>query len=113
MSMASQINQDRSGEQVDRSLLKNVVEYFLAARSVGGTCYHNFRMALLADAAAYYSQIASNGLLYDSCDDYMRKVVSKILTSEAIIFWIDYFAFAPVCHMLISYGTLFWCQILG
>lgn len=69
----SLINQDRSGEQVDRSLLKNVVEYFHAARSVGGTCYHNFRMALLADAAAYYSQIASNGLLYDSCDDYMRK----------------------------------------
>lgn len=68
------INQDRNGEKVDRSLLKNVVEYFDVARSVGGTCYYDFQMALFADSSAYYSQIASNGLLYDTCDGYMYKV---------------------------------------
>ncbi|KAH9614920.1 hypothetical protein KSS87_014141 [Heliosperma pusillum] len=68
------INQDRSGETSNRNLLQNVMEYFVQIRgSEGKRCYEEFQEALLSNAAAYYSHIASNGLQYDSCADYMYK----------------------------------------
>ncbi|XP_074312253.1 cullin-1-like [Silene latifolia] len=70
----STINQDRSGDTCNRNLLKNVMEYFVQVRgSEGKQCYEDLQEALLSNAAAYYSHIASNGLQYDSCADYMYK----------------------------------------
>ncbi|KMT13729.1 hypothetical protein BVRB_4g081090 [Beta vulgaris subsp. vulgaris] len=70
----SLINQDRNGEKIDRNMLKNVVEYFGVSKAVGETLYDDFERALLSTCAASYSQIASHGLLHDSCAEYAYKV---------------------------------------
>lgn len=58
-------------------MLKNVVEYFGVSKAVGETLYDDFERALLSTCAASYSQIASHGLLHDSCAEYAYKVVTK------------------------------------
>ncbi|KAL2940921.1 Cullin-1 [Bienertia sinuspersici] len=73
----SLINQDRDGEKIDRNLLKNVVDYFYTVKSlieVECTCYDDFEKALFTYSSAYYSQVASHGLLHYSYADYMHKV---------------------------------------
>ncbi|KAK9735433.1 hypothetical protein RND81_04G205500 [Saponaria officinalis] len=70
----SLIKRDRNGETCNRNLLKNVMEYFMQDQgSAGIRYYQDFQRTLLSDAADYYSQIASNGLQYDSCAAYMYK----------------------------------------
>lgn len=58
----SLINQEREGEQIYRSLLKNVLNIFVELGLGGMEFYENgFEAALLADTGAYYSQKASIG----------------------------------------------------
>ncbi|RRT63184.1 hypothetical protein B296_00006856 [Ensete ventricosum] len=70
-----QIDQEREGEQIDRALLKNVLDIFVEIGLGNMECYENdFEADLLQDTAAYYSRKASNWILEDSCPDYMLKV---------------------------------------
>ncbi|KAL2893134.1 Cullin-1 [Bienertia sinuspersici] len=60
-----------------RNLLKNIVDYFYTMKSlieVECMCYDDFEKALLTYSSAYYSQVASHGLLHYSYVDYMYKV---------------------------------------
>ncbi|KAL2894106.1 Cullin-1 [Bienertia sinuspersici] len=60
-----------------RNLLKNFVDYFYIVKSlieVEYMCYDDFEKALLMYSSAYYSQVASHGLLHYSYADYMYKV---------------------------------------
>ncbi|XP_051128576.1 cullin-1 [Andrographis paniculata] len=70
----SLIDQEREGEQIDRSLLKNVLDIFVEI-GMGQMDYYetDFEAAMLIDSAAYYSRKASNWILEDSCPDYMLK----------------------------------------
>ncbi|KAH0767967.1 hypothetical protein KY285_003838 [Solanum tuberosum] len=70
----SLIDQDREGEQIDRALLKNVLDIFVEM-GMGSMYYYeyDFEDAMLKDTAAYYSCKASNWILEDSCSDYMLK----------------------------------------
>ncbi|KAH7513337.1 hypothetical protein FEM48_Zijuj12G0189400 [Ziziphus jujuba var. spinosa] len=70
----SLIDQEREGEQIDRALLKNVLDIFDEI-GMGQIDYyeHDFEPAMLKDTAAYYSRRASNWILADSCPDYMLK----------------------------------------
>ncbi|KAL9270386.1 Cullin-like protein [Drosera capensis] len=61
-SVRALVNQQRDGEKVDCDLVKTILDFFVEAKSVGATCYDDFEKAILADAAAYYSQMASYGL---------------------------------------------------
>ncbi|RWW29864.1 hypothetical protein BHE74_00031008 [Ensete ventricosum] len=71
-----QIDQEREGEQIDRALLKNVLDIFVEIGLGNMECYENdFEADLLKDTAAYYSRKASNWILEDSCPDYMLKVI--------------------------------------
>lgn len=71
-----QIDQEREGEQIDRALLKNVLDIFVEIGMGQMDCYENdFEAAMLKDTAAYYSRKASNWILEDSCPDYMLKVI--------------------------------------
>lgn len=71
----NQVNQEREGEQIDRALLKNVLDIFVEIGMGQMDCYDNdFEAALLTDTAAFYSRKASNWILDDSCPDYMLKV---------------------------------------
>ncbi|XP_073113914.1 cullin-1-like [Elaeis guineensis] len=70
----SLIDQEREGEQIDRALLKNVLDIFVEIGLGNMECYENdFEAAMLEDTAAYYSRKASNWILEDSCPDYMLK----------------------------------------
>ncbi|KAG6432151.1 hypothetical protein SASPL_103725 [Salvia splendens] len=70
----SLIDQEREGEQIDRALLKNVLDIFVEIGMGQMEHYENdFEAALLNDTAAYYSRKASNWILDDSCPDYMLK----------------------------------------
>ncbi|KAK0595115.1 hypothetical protein LWI29_003735 [Acer saccharum] len=72
----SLINQEREGEQIDRALLKNVLDIFVEIGMGQMDHYENdFEDAMLKDTAAYYSKKASNWILKDSFADCMSKVV--------------------------------------
>ncbi|XP_042446007.1 cullin-1-like [Zingiber officinale] len=70
----SLIDREREGEQIDRALLKNVLDIFVEIGLGNMKCYEDdFETHLLKDTAAYYSRKASNWILEDSCPDYMLK----------------------------------------
>ncbi|MFS7922636.1 putative cullin protein, neddylation [Helianthus anomalus] len=70
----SLIDQEREGEQIDRALLKNVLDIFVEIGMGQMEFYENdFELSMLKDTAAYYSRKASNWILEDSCPDYMLK----------------------------------------
>ncbi|KAK2996180.1 hypothetical protein RJ639_029530 [Escallonia herrerae] len=70
----SLIDQEREGEQIDRALLKNVLDIFVEIGMGQMDHYENdFEEVMLKDTAAYYSRKASNWILEDSCPDYMLK----------------------------------------
>ncbi|KAM3755484.1 hypothetical protein ACB098_02G043000 [Castanea mollissima] len=76
------INKEREGEQVDRALLRNVLDIFVAIGMGQMDWYENdFEAAFLKDTVAYYSQKASSWILEDSCPDYMLKA-EKCLRRE-------------------------------
>ncbi|KAK4748496.1 hypothetical protein SAY87_015082 [Trapa incisa] len=78
----SLIDQEREGEQIDRALLKNVLDIFVEIGMGQMVYYENdFEAAMLNDTAAYYSRKASNWILEDSCPDYMLKA-EKCLNRE-------------------------------
>ncbi|KAH0738724.1 hypothetical protein KY290_037429 [Solanum tuberosum] len=68
------IEQEREGEQIDRGLLKNVLDIFVGIGMGEMEYYENdFEDAMLKDTAAYYSRKASSWIVEDSCPDYMLK----------------------------------------
>ncbi|KAK4283529.1 hypothetical protein QN277_000471 [Acacia crassicarpa] len=70
----SLIDQERDGEQIDRALLKNVLDIFVEIGMGQMDCYENdFEADMLKDTATYYSRKASNWILEYSCPDYMLK----------------------------------------
>ncbi|TKY72632.1 Cullin-1 protein [Spatholobus suberectus] len=70
----SLIDQEREGEQIDRALLKNVLDIFVEIGMGQMDHYENdFEADMLKDTSAYYSRKASNWILEDSCPDYMLK----------------------------------------
>jgi len=72
-----QIDREREGEQIDRALLKNVLDIFVEIGLGSMECYENdFEDFLLKDTADYYSIKAQSWILEDSCPDYMLKVSS-------------------------------------
>ncbi|XP_057498331.1 cullin-1-like [Actinidia eriantha] len=74
----SLINQDRNDNPTDRGLLKNVSTFFFEMGNGKDNthCYINFEKAILADAASYYSRLASEWLACCSSVDYMKKAES-------------------------------------
>ncbi|KAE8681172.1 Cullin-1 [Hibiscus syriacus] len=70
----SLIDQEREGEQIDRALLKNVLDIFVEIGMGQMDFYENdFVATMLKDTAAYYSRKAANWIVDDSCPDYMLK----------------------------------------
>ncbi|XP_042444738.1 cullin-1-like isoform X1 [Zingiber officinale] len=71
----SLIDQERGGEQIDRGLLKNVIEIFVEIGTGKMDYYKNdFEEEMLKETASYYSRKASNWILIESFPDYMLKV---------------------------------------
>ncbi|KDO87345.1 hypothetical protein CISIN_1g004666mg [Citrus sinensis] len=69
-----QIDKEREGEQIDRALLKNVLDIFVEIGMGQMDSYEkDFEEHMLQDTGAYYSRKASNWILEDSCPEYMIK----------------------------------------
>ncbi|KAL5561527.1 hypothetical protein UlMin_031274 [Ulmus minor] len=68
------IDKEREGEQIDRALLKNVIDIFVEIGLGQMDSYEqDFEALMLEDTGAYYSRKASIWILEDSCPDYMLK----------------------------------------
>ncbi|CAL5339584.1 unnamed protein product [Camellia sinensis] len=68
------INQDRSKNSIDRDLLNNAMAFFVEIGGGKNTNYYdNLEKAILADAANYYSRLASEWLARNSSVDYIKK----------------------------------------
>jgi cullin 1 len=72
MFVDQQINKEREGEQIDRELLKNVIDIFLEIGK-GLKLYEQDFEALLCDSSTYYNIKASTWISGDSCPEYMLK----------------------------------------
>ncbi|XP_071719035.1 cullin-1-like [Rutidosis leptorrhynchoides] len=68
------IDQEREGDQIDRALLKNVLDIYVEI-GMGQMDYYvnDFESFMLSDTAAYYSRKASSWIVNDTCPDYMLK----------------------------------------
>ncbi|GMY31752.1 cullin-1, partial [Fagus crenata] len=68
------IDKEREGEQIDRALLKNVIDIFVEVGKGQREFYEqDFEAQMLQHSAAYYSRKASNWIVDNSCPDYMLK----------------------------------------
>ncbi|KMZ58707.1 putative Cullin-1 [Zostera marina] len=68
------IDNEREGEQIDRSLLKNVLGIFVEIGMGSMECYENdFEADMINDTGCYYSRKATNWIVEDSCPEYMLK----------------------------------------
>ncbi|KAG8477662.1 hypothetical protein CXB51_027672 [Gossypium anomalum] len=68
------IDKEREGDQIDRALLKNVLDIFVEIGMGQMDRYENdFEEDLLQDTSAYYSRKASSWIEEDSCPEYMLK----------------------------------------
>ncbi|KAL3505756.1 hypothetical protein ACH5RR_031138 [Cinchona calisaya] len=75
----SLIDQEREGEQIDRALLKNVVDIFIEIGMGQMDYYENdFEVAMLNNTVAYYSRKAADWILQESCQDYMLKAEESL-----------------------------------
>lgn len=82
-----QIDLEREGEQIDRTLLKSVLDILVEIGMGKMKCYEDdFEVHMLEDTVAYYSQKASNWILEDSCPDYMAKVTIAIIVLFVTIY---------------------------
>ncbi|XP_028804231.1 cullin-1 isoform X1 [Neltuma alba] len=68
------IDKEREGEQIERSLLKNVLDIFVEIGMGQMDQYEqDFEIQMLDDTATYYKSKATNWIEADSCPDYMLK----------------------------------------
>lgn len=68
------IDKEREGEQIDRSLLKNVLDIFVEIGMGEMVLYEtDFEAHMLEDTADYYKSKATIWIESDSCPDYMLK----------------------------------------
>uniref|UniRef100_A0A6M2EXA7 Cullin N-terminal domain-containing protein n=1 Tax=Populus davidiana TaxID=266767 RepID=A0A6M2EXA7_9ROSI len=79
------IIQERDGGQIDRNLLKRVLDFFLEVGGNGTTNYYEkMEQLMLAEAAAYYSQLSLEWWFWgDSFSNYLRKVDRCLNQEEA------------------------------
>ncbi|KAE9458994.1 hypothetical protein C3L33_09095, partial [Rhododendron williamsianum] len=68
------INQDRTENPTDRSLLKCISTFFVEMGIGKDTYYYDdYERAILADTSSYYSRLASEWLALYSCVDYIKE----------------------------------------
>ncbi|WOG83765.1 hypothetical protein DCAR_0102943 [Daucus carota subsp. sativus] len=68
------INKEREGEQIDRALLKNIIDVIIRVGMGKNESYEkDFEAFMLDNSSSYYSRKASNWIAEDSCPDYMLK----------------------------------------
>lgn len=74
------IELEREGEQIDRTLLKNILGIFIEVGMSQMTCYQqDFESQLLKTTAEYYKRKAAVWIEEDSCPDYMVSIGNTVV----------------------------------
>lgn len=77
------IEKEREGEQIERLLLKNVLDIFMVVGMNTMDCYEaDFEAPMLVDTAQYYKRKAAVWIEEDSCPDYMVKAEENLKMEE-------------------------------
>ncbi|KAK9809634.1 hypothetical protein WJX73_009175 [Symbiochloris irregularis] len=77
------IEREREGDQVDRALLKNVLDIFIEVGMNTMEAYEqDFEAALLTETGEYYRRKAAAWIEEDSCPDYMLKAEERLKAEE-------------------------------
>lgn len=80
------IEKEREGEQIDRTLLKNVLSIFIEVGMGTMTCYQaDFEQTLLKSTAEYYKRKAAFWIEEDSCPDYMVGLLLSVRSRQHAI----------------------------
>ncbi|KAE8696127.1 Cullin-1 [Hibiscus syriacus] len=81
------IDEERKGVRIDRALLKNVLDIFVAIGTGRMDCYEDdFEVGMLQDTGAYYSRKASRWIEEDDCPAEVKqieKVQHELLVTHA------------------------------
>jgi hypothetical protein len=99
------IELEREGEQIDRTLLKNILGIFIEVGMSQMTCYQqDFESQLLKTTAEYYKRKAAVWIEEDSCPDYMVRLGHTTLQSA---YWLHLHA----KHMFVSCTASIVCPV--
>lgn len=99
------IELEREGEQIDRTLLKNILGIFIEVGMSQMTCYQqDFESQLLKTTAEYYKRKAAVWIEEDSCPDYMVCLGHATLQSACYLH-------LQVKHMFVSCTTFIVCLV--
>ncbi|KAL2892031.1 Cullin-1 [Bienertia sinuspersici] len=83
------IDVEREGGQIDRALLKNVLDIYVEIGMGQMDHYEkDFEAHMLDDTAAYYSRKASSWILEDSCPEYISepKLLEKVQNELLLVY---------------------------
>jgi len=99
------IELEREGEQIDRTLLKNILGIFIEVGMSQMTCYQqDFESQLLKTTAEYYKRKAAVWIEEDSCPDYMVCLGHATLQSACYLH-------LQVKHMFVLCTTFIVCLV--
>uniref|UniRef100_A0A6A7G4K3 Cullin-1-like isoform 1 n=1 Tax=Hirondellea gigas TaxID=1518452 RepID=A0A6A7G4K3_9CRUS len=80
------IENDRDGELVDRSLLRNIIQIFVEMGMGKLTIYsQDFEQRFLSETLEYYSRKAAIWLASDTCPEYLRKAERAIQSEISLL----------------------------
>ena len=80
-SLIWQVDEDREGQIIDRTLVKNVLDIYIELDSDSGSKLYNedFEDVFLKATIDYYSRKAQAWIVEDTCPEYMVKVIEVLL----------------------------------
>ena len=77
------VERERSGELVDRTLVKNILGIYIEVGMGTMECYEkDFEAYLLTDTATFYKKRAAEWIEQDSCPDYLIKAEQCLKDEE-------------------------------
>ena len=77
--LLDKIYQEREGEQIDRSMMKDVVQLLIKMRMNSVNAYEKgFEGPLIQETAAFYKRESAKWIEEDSCPDYMKKAEKRL-----------------------------------
>ncbi|XP_020102129.1 cullin-1-like [Ananas comosus] len=90
----SLIDQEREGEQIDKALVKNIVDIFVEIGASELDYYtEDFEKFFLKHTSAYYSRKASEWILEKSCLDYIRNAEECLkIEKDRVAHYLHYYS---------------------
>ena len=78
--LLSAIHRERSGERVNRMLLKNCLSMLVDVDPTHAVYRNNFEDKFLEETRAFYQHESQDFIAHNNCPDYLRKVLPIFLS---------------------------------